>query len=101
MNTCRYCNQSIDDLDKVKTLAYWFGTEFVSHRHCQLQGEKQEAIDCQIIDADCNDCKYFVRGQRIDSVPKGQRGQCLKFNKPTVAYPHTWTGRDCFEHRRL
>jgi hypothetical protein len=28
-------------------------------------------------------------------------GHCLKFDQPTEAYPKRWTGRPCFEHRRL
>jgi hypothetical protein len=105
---CRYCNLPIEH--PVTTLAYWSQTPDVCHPECKKSGERQEAIDCQIIDADCNDCKFFKRGiagvmrwtgllfsKDTTVVP----GHCLKFNRPTTAYPHFWTGRDCFEHRRI
>lgn len=78
-------------------------------------GERQEATDCQTIDADCNDCRHFQRGEVVKRWLSAMidkkaglllvnmgivKGHCLKFNHPTEAYPHASTGRDCFEHRR-
>lgn len=79
--------------------------------------ERQEALDCQQIDADCNDCRFLERGklaEKVVSVIKTRDGRCetvnhqpnyfyaicLKFNKPTIAQPNKWTGHDCFVHRR-
>lgn len=99
---CRYCDQEIEAGLEVKTYSYWWHMPFVCHAECQKSGELQEAMDCQTIDADCNDCIWLKRsGKEIPrSIPRAFIGTCLKFNKSTVAYPHFWTGRECFEHRR-
>lgn len=114
---CRYCNNPLLDFEKAaKTLGYWNQFPFDCHPECKVAGERQEAIDCQVIDADCNDCKHFQRGEVVkkllscmDGGKAGMRlvnmgtvnGKCLKFSRPTQAYPHMWTGRECFEHRRI
>lgn len=95
---CRYCGKPGAS---VRTLAYWNQTPDLCHAECKSPGEKQEAIDCQVLDADCNDCVHFQRGKIIGGIPKAFSGHCLKFDRPTTAYPHFWTGRECFEHRRL
>lgn len=122
MNLCRYCNQPVDVLgtDYTYTVAYWHWghcdkERFLCHKSCKVV--KQEAYDCQLIDADCNDCKHFQRGKLAEllismtKTPDGRwveiphqpdlfYGHCLKFNRPTVAQPNKWTGMECFEHRR-
>jgi len=114
---CRYCDQSID-ADPVKTVAYWGATPDWCHRQCKESGVKREAYECQLIDADCNDCRHYKRGrlapERV-SVIKTRDGRfeevrfqpnlfigghCLKLDKPTDACPNKWTGHECFEHRR-
>lgn len=115
--TCRYCGKEIEGASAT-TFAYWSATPFPCHPACKESGEKQEALDCQIIDADCNDCRHYKRGKLAGSIvsnvtrPDGTvveighkpnifiGGTCLKFNKPTVAQPNKWTGHECFEHRR-
>lgn len=118
---CRYCNQPVEPKDAVATYAYWdTGPKaqrqtFWCHARCKDDGIKQEAYDCQLIDADCNDCKHFQRGQLeqrmlsclVDGKPSMRlvnmgfiHGHCLKFNRPTIAQPNKWTGMECFEHRR-
>lgn len=115
--SCRYCNLPI--LTKaVPAFAYWFNTPFWCHPECKDAGARQEAFECQVIDADCNDCKHYKRGKlapvlislvktkdgRIEEVRYQPSiiigGHCLKFDKPTTAYPNKWTGHECFEHRR-
>lgn len=102
---CRYCGQPIAAGTAVVTFAYWdWGLpqakreKFYCHAQCKAAGLKHEAFECQRIDADCNDCKHFARGQIIGT--NAIAGQCLKFNKATVAWPNKWRGLDCFEHRR-
>jgi len=115
---CRYCLKPIED-EPVKTLAYWNQTPDVCHAECKREGERAAALECQIIDADCNDCKHYKRGvlaQKIESLlhkPNGRieivtfqpneiiGGRCGRFNFDVMAFPHTWTGKECFEHRRL
>lgn len=116
--TCRYCQQPIVPGQAVPTVAYWFSTPDVCHRQCKDAGVRQEAFDCQVIDADCNDCRHYQRGQiaakvvNLVKMPDGRivevthqpnviiHGRCLKFDKPTNAHPNKWTGLQCFEHRR-
>lgn len=119
VNICRYCNQEIDPSEEaVKTFSYWSKLEFVCHRQCKQPGELQEAIDCQTIDADCNDCKHYKRGylapmmiglvRREDGTAYWAThqpnifidGHCSRFNKTVLAQPNKWTGLECFEHRR-
>lgn len=95
--------------------SYWQGLPMPYHKECRQAGIKQEAYDCQCIDADCNDCRHFKRGEVVkrmlscmeDGKPSMRlvnmgivRGHCLKFDRATEAYPKKWTGRECFEHRR-
>jgi hypothetical protein len=116
---CRYCHKPIEDGKQVKTLAYWNKTPDFCHVECRLQGEREEAIECQTIDADCNDCAYYQRGKIADKVinkiktPKGEikevifnpqiyvGGHCIKLNKTVEASPNKWSGLPCFEHRNL
>lgn len=112
---CRYCEQPGAD---TKTYAYWSGTPDWCHAGCKAAGEREEAFDCQVIDADCNDCRHYRRGvsapkqisryknhkgEWVEIIYKPEiwiGGHCLKFNKPTIACPKKWTGLECFEHRR-
>src|SRR2546421_532208 len=51
---------------------------------------KREAYECQVVDADCNDCKHFRRGALV--AKEAWSGHCLKFDRETRAYPKKWTG---------
>jgi hypothetical protein len=112
---CRYCDHPILS-DISTTFAYWGGFSFPCHKQCKQEGIKHEAYECQLIDADCNDCRHFQRGQvekRWLSCIENERpslrlvnmgyihGHCLKFSRPTIAQPNKWTGMNCFEHRRV
>lgn len=114
MRTCRYCDKLIDGL-AAKTFSYWGHYEFECHPQCKAEGEKMEAFECQTVDADCNDCRHFKRGNfekrwlscMEDKLPSMRlvnmgfsHGHCLKLDKPTVAQPNKWSGYECFEHRR-
>lgn len=82
------------------------------HKACKQPGERQEAMNCQELDADCNDCKFFQRTPQekvwypmfVETAPTENKfvmvGNCLKFNNRTYGHPKTWTGHQCFEHRR-
>jgi len=111
LQRCRYCGKPGAS---VATLSYWNQVKCLCHPDCKLTGEREEAIDCQTIDADCNDCLYFKRGELVKRWLSGMRdgkatlvlvnmgivrGYCLKFNRPTEAFPHMSTGRECFQHR--
>ncbi len=119
MKTCRYCSKPIPFPALAEASAYWNATKDFCHRSCKAAGERQEAFDCQCIDADCNDCKHYQRGKiapkTISSYIDKRNGKlvtiihqpdifvggsCAKFNLPTLAFPKKWTGRECFEHRK-
>jgi hypothetical protein len=115
---CRYCTLEIDPSELTTTVSYWSAIQFPCHKKCKVEGMKQEAFDCQTIDADCNDCKHYLRGKLANKVvdvlktKDGRKeevtfqpnifvgGTCQKFNVPTNASPNKWTGFACFEHRR-
>lgn len=109
LQICRYCKKEINKEDEIETFAYWMTNEktknvqielrpkFYSHKECLLEGKKKEAYDCQKVDQDCNDCKYFIRKEMLN---KGVfTGQCSKFDKEVKAYPNFCSGHECFVHR--
>lgn len=97
---CRYCDQELSDTDKVTTYSYWQAVKFDCHKGCKVQGEKDEAFECQCLDASCNDCKHFKREKEVGGIPKGWLGDCLKFGEKVVAIPKHCMAMPCFEHRR-
>lgn len=117
-NVCRYCGIGFETEKPIQTFSYWNKLQFWCHKLCKSFGETEEAIECQTIDADCNDCKHYKRGtlepKIVSKLKRGDgsivdvvfqpqvfiNGHCNKFNKPTLAFPNKWTGRICFEHRK-
>ena len=104
MSTCRYCDKPVEAGDGAKTAAAWSLREnplfslYPCHEACKGPGEALEAYLCQTIDRDCNDCVFFKRGKLI---AKGVfEGHCLKFDRPTKAFPGQATGHPCFVHRK-
>lgn len=115
---CRYCGLEVAQVDKVVTHSYWGGFPFVCHRACKDAGVRAEAYECQVLDANCNDCRHYQRGKLAAKVVStittkdGRKeevthqpnvfigGHCLKFDKPVTAEPNKWSGMVCFEHRR-
>jgi hypothetical protein len=97
MTICRYCDKPVNN--PVVTISYWGGLTFYCHAECKQAGLRSEAFECQCIDADCNDCKHFIR-EKMGINKSIWYGQCKKFNKLTEAYPNKWRGLECFEHRK-
>jgi len=116
---CRYCDKPVlTELEAAITHSYWHGLAFICHKLCKDAGVKHEALDCQVIDADCNDCRHYRRGKLAPIIESrwinehGKEafvihqpnifigGHCLKFDRPTLAQPNKWSGLECFEHRR-
>jgi len=112
MKTCRYCKLGIKEGEEVETHGYWCKIEekLYSHKECKTEGLKKESFDCQCIDKDCNDCKFFERekfdkklsdNRRIFPRTGGFKGLCKKFNnKETKAFPNYCSNHECFAHRR-
>lgn len=122
-NRCRHCKQPIakDDFDVVG--GYWSNTVFACHSYCKKEQMEYEAYECQLIDADCNDCAFFKRGEIIEPITQKHKdiilgvflnsptvhkignpikfhGFCEKHNIGTYAYPKTARGYTCFKHRK-
>ena len=100
MEACRYCKEELGG-NKIPTRTYWHGRKNIkpySHPECKAGGEAKEAYECQVIDADCNDCKHFSDRKRISKT--AFKGQCLKLNTEVNAYPNFASGHECFEHRK-
>jgi hypothetical protein len=91
---CRYCFKEVDRSDAIITNSYWGKGRriFICHKVCKKEGEKDEAYECQKIDANCNDCKFFDR----------KKYWCIKLDcKPPVAVtPNYCSHLDCFVHRK-
>ena len=105
-NKCSHCGDSIvQSGDKTHTKAFTYGAGYWTpnlwrpyHNACKPIATKQETLACQKIDADCNDCKFFVREKEVC---KGSYvGKCNFFGGETTAHVNTFTGKGCFIHRR-
>lgn len=114
-NLCRGCGAVIEAAQFAVWHTYWGAMLAPCHAACREAGMKAEAYECQCIDADCNDCRHFKRGEVIkrwlscmeDGKPSMRlvnmglvTGHCLKLNLPVMAQPNKWSGLPCFEHRR-
>ena len=97
-STCRKCNKHVEKEDFSIGYAYWNAVWYNYHKDCRQEGMKQEAFDCQKIDADCNDCAYFVREKTEKDIAFGQ---CKKHSQETVAFSNLCSGYSCFEHRKF
>lgn len=129
---CRYCKEPIlEGQPTTSVTPYWHGPfRDISHKDCFQKGYAEEAFDCQVIDADCNDCKFFTAYPKEDPKYIGPRvklpvisdfenpaeydlaildfrirsrvrsGRCGKFDKDVVAKPNQCTGMSCFVHRK-
>lgn len=101
VNKCRFCGKEADYHTFDIHYTYWRGVFTICHISCKELGAKEEAYECQVIDADCNDCKHFKRGKMLQGGKTAiWEGQCLKFDKTALAYPVFCSGHKCFEHRK-
>lgn len=92
---CYVCGKKLTQEDFEIKYTYWKGCWAGTHKECQMADLVKE---CQTIDADCNDCKHFERKERVSN--QIFKGNCLKLNKETTAYPNFCSGHECFEHRK-
>lgn len=126
---CRHCGGDVKRTEAGVIVGYWEPIWYIAHKACEKPGTLDEALECQCIDADCNDCGHFRRGNfnklpdvsnyaiftgNEESDIKEQKrymgdlmfvgsfdGECMKFGRHTSAWPKQATCRPCFEHRRL
>ncbi len=93
---CRKCGEPLDRDNFVIGAGYWGGIWSPSHKECTDWVEKEHRA-CKEIDADCNDCLNFVRGEKVsDGIFSGT---CKRFGKEVFAYPNFCSGHDCLEAR--
>lgn len=96
--TCVYCKEPILEIDVVKSYDGWVWRPV--HQECKPLQQRVEAYDVQCIDADCNDCRHFKRGDRLNpKSTQGFNGICNKDGSSVKAYVRFASGHNCFEHR--
>jgi hypothetical protein len=87
---CRHCGKEVSEGDFAIHNTYWQSLWAPCHAGCRDAGMKEEAYECQTVDADCNDCKHFVRGALINKW--AWAGHCSKHDRPTHGLPNFCSG---------
>lgn len=91
-------------IDVVQIGGIWGGSRIVWSDEAKYY-RRSEAIICQTIDANCNDCKHLQRLPNRDSLIHGppvqvQYGSCKRMLcNDFELWPGVAEGRLCFEHR--
>jgi len=100
--SCRKCSKPVTKEDFHVVVGYWTPLWFSAHKDC-ISIQAEDAYDCQKIDADCNDCGHFVRGEKL-SCPGSKyasfKGHCSKWDFKTMGHVNFCTDMPCFEHRK-
>jgi len=111
---CSFCKKEIAEEDFDIAFGYWRPFWRSVHKNCKQEQENNEQYECQKIDANCNDCKYFKRdipSEKVD-IPKGNecrsvlpplkgyKGFCGKNKGIVYASPKIATSNNCFVHRK-
>lgn len=104
---CRHCRKPVEREDADILAAYWTHSDLgplwqVVHKECKIPGRNEEALLCQRLDADCNDCGHFQRGVNVapEWAWRDHPGWCAKLSKPVAAQPNFASLLPCFEHRK-
>jgi hypothetical protein len=125
---CRHCKDEVLEKDFAICASYWnngtFGSSiYVCHKGCVKEQKENEAYECQKIDRDCNDCKFFKRGEVVEPLTQKHKdiivsvdlknppiytigkeikfhGKCEKHNIGTYAFSQFASGYECFVHRK-
>jgi len=96
-NPSRICVSSGEELNKDNidvAISYW--TPFVwkpIRNDLRQQYMRDEALDCQLIDASCNDCAYLDRANKMCL----KKGVSVTVNA-NMCHPQN---NDCFVHRKF
>lgn len=77
---CKHCGKEITSDEFDYNASYWTpNTWRPYHKSCKKDAVTQEAIACQTIDANCNDCKYFKRGEVESELTEDHSFLAVKF----------------------
>ena len=104
---CVACGEpNVDDVH----YTYWNACWKPIHKKCKQEYAKEEAYECQSIDANCNDCKFFKPKEKHKGIGSSWRtGECLKDNSYLNLFPDKYIAyaqpnfaqcNNCFRHRR-
>lgn len=115
-NTCCYCDKELSEENFFIITSYWNPIwKPCCSENCAIEGYKIEEINCQEIDANCNECKYFERkGFSENTLPQTHNiiqpigcyiGICRNkkskyYNKFVGANRNTFQGMSCFVNRK-
>lgn len=97
---CSYSGSVLNEDTFDFVASYW--TPFLwrpVHKNFKREYRNNESVECQTVDANCNDCKHFTRRNELAKGLYG--GTCAKLNKDVKASVNTFAGNECFEHRRI
>lgn len=97
-NLCHACKKPVTKETITVYSSYWKAIWFPCHKDCLQAYAQENSYLCQCLDASCNDCKHFERGDRIDK--RSSNGHCRKLDKPTIAIVNWPMHMECFEHRK-
>lgn len=107
-NKCDYCHKSIDTVEEADMgTGYWsLGKGWTKYHKTCKHLKKENEIEQQKIDCNCNDCAYFKRnGSKTGSAIGGYdfKGYCEKLDKLTsgqsVPFCKAFENDECFKYR--
>jgi len=108
---CRYCKKELSEENFEFSTTYWSPmlAPCCNNNACKESGEKQEAYECQNIDKNCNECKYFERIEFSSNIIAQTAnifgnigcyiGECKQKKIKVGANRNIFQGMDCFVHR--
>lgn len=103
-NECDYCGKPLKRIEDCETGTGYWSTEswHKYHKDCKHL-RKQNEVEQQKIDQNCNDCTYYERKKRLGGYFGDSTGYCNRLNKETQACAKPYcTGLEhdnCFKHR--
>ena len=96
-NYCSYCGKKeINDIYH----SYWGAVWIPTHKVCKPLLSSETAYECQKIDANCNDCKFFTATESHKGIGTSWRDGICVNGHDAHAQPNFWQGNKCFEHRK-
>jgi hypothetical protein len=77
---CKHCGEEIKAEDFDYSAGYWTPNLWRPyHKSCKKEAASKEAVSCQTLDANCNDCKCFKREKIESELTKAHSFLAVKF----------------------